>query len=486
MTVVATPVPLARDATVPLCVDLDGTLLRTDLLFEGVARLLARRPAALLGLPLALLRGRAALKQYVTSRAELGVAELPLRAEVVALATEARRHGRRVLLVTASDQAMAEQVAAQTGLFDEVQGSGEGRNLKGRVKAQWLVERFGRGGFDYVGDARADVPVWQAARCSYVVGPLAGRPPEGLALTPLPDPTPAPAPWQSWRRALRPHQWIKNLLVLVPTAAGGRLLDPGTVGTALVAALLFSLVASGTYVLNDIVDVQSDRAHATKRRRPFAAGHLELRDGLLVGPALVLGATLAGYWITPALGLTLAAYTVLTLAYSLRFKSAVLIDVMLLAALYAMRLLAGGVATGIPLSFWLLAFTIFAFYSLALAKRYAELERYPAAATAATSRRGYRASDALPVLAIGTGAGLASAVILALYINGGASGIGYEHPTLLWLIVPALLYWVSRVWIVAARGEMNDDPIVWALRDGISRMLAIVVLGLFVVARYLP
>ena len=477
----------AADLT-PLCIDLDGTLIRSDLLFEALVRLVTAHPVTLLRAPAALLAGRAHLKRLVMTRADLDYAHLPVREEVMALARQAHTEGRPVHLVTAADEVAAQHVADRLGIFTAVHGSRPGRNLKGQRKAAFLVDTFGSQQFDYVGDSPVDVPVWNEARHAYVVGAGAEtlkRSRSGRPMTVLAPMTPEPTLLASWWKALRPHQWTKNLLVLVPLLTSGRLLDPASISWALLTCLLFSAVASGTYVANDLLDMQSDRVHPTKRHRPFAGSRIPVMQGIVVGTLMVVGGCAVSFLVNPKLGLTMVAYSAATLAYSVRFKSAVLIDVTLLAGLYATRIFAGAVAIDVDLSFWLLAFAVFAFFSLALAKRYAEILRHPTGLDVRTNRRGYRATDAAPVLSLGTAAGVASVVILSLYINDSTARGAYGHPLLLWLIVPALLYWISRVWIVSTRGEMTDDPIVWALSDRLSLGVGGIVAALYVVARYL-
>jgi 4-hydroxybenzoate polyprenyltransferase len=407
---------------------------------------------------------------------------------VVDAMIDAKSSGRQVFLVTASDETAARLLAAAHPEIDDVIGSTPSRNLKGSAKAALLIERFGQHGFDYIGDSGADMPVWAAARRGYVVGSrsasLRGRLGEGNPEI-LPAAGEKPRAFHLWKRALRPHQWTKNLLVLVPLLTSGLLATPSAVLMAAAASICFSMVASGTYVFNDIIDVQSDRQHPTKQLRPFASGDLPLVSGLVIAPLLAVLGMVTAFMILPALGTTLVVYTVATLSYTIRLKSAVLIDVITLAGLYTLRIFAGAVVLQVELSFWLLACSIFAFTSLALAKRYSEILRYPELISAAYNRRGYRAGDAVPVLALGTASGIGSVVILALYIEEGAQAVPYSSPLALWLVVPVVLYWISRTWIVAARGEMNDDPIVWATRDQLSLASGGAAAVLYFAARYL-
>lgn len=479
-----------ESASIPLCVDLDGTLLRTDLLVEGLVHLVSARSAEFWGAPASLGRGLGSLKRHVMKSAtNLDFDLLPVRRDVLAFARQQASTGREVVLVTAADQSAAARAVAGMNLFAHVFGSSPDLNLKASAKACFLVERYGMERFDYVGDSRADVPVWRAARRRFVVGPLADkrwRPDLRLERVPARSEDRDEVSVESaWWRALRPHQWTKNALIFVPLLTSGLLLDAAAAARAIGAFALFSVIASGTYIINDILDVPGDRRHPTKRARPFASGQIPLAAGLVVGPALVAAGLSASLLITAGLAVSLLAYTAATLIYSFRLKSAVLIDVTVLAGLYALRLLAGAAAVGVAISFWLLASTVFGFFSLALAKRYAELQRYPDSIDRAINRRGYRRSDSEPVLALGSSSGVAAVVILALYIHDSDITSTYAYPVLLWLIVPCALYWISRVWVVASRGELHDDPIVWAVGDRISLGLAAVVGTLYLAARYL-
>lgn len=441
----------------------------------------------LLQLPRALLSGRAHFKCLVAAQTTLNVGAIPYRPEVLKLATEARDAGRQVLLVTAADDSIAQDAIACYPVFSEARGSSPDLNLKGRTKSEYLVARFGPQGFDYVGDSSADILVWRVARRGYAVGPAAQRLSRRAAsgnVDVLHSPLIEPSRLASWWRALRPHQWTKNVLVLVPLLTSGQLFDLHSALAALSAFVAFCLVASGTYVTNDLLDLRTDRAHPEKGNRPFARGQLRLHEGVVGGAVLVLaGCALAGS-ASVALGVTLLSYVVATLAYSVRLKSSVMTDVVLLAGFYVLRVFAGALAVETPLSFWLFSFTLFAFFSFGLAKRYTEIRQHGTGLALTSSRRGYRPSDAPAVLALGASSGIASVTILALYINDDAASRPYPTPELLWLILPAVLYWISRVWIVATREEMQSDPISWALRDGLSIASGSAVIVVYLLARY--
>jgi 4-hydroxybenzoate polyprenyltransferase/phosphoserine phosphatase len=475
--------PLAREPQgrpaepVPLCVDLDGTLLAGDSLYELLFAGLRRRPALVFLALLWIWQGKAAFKARLAEAVDPRGLAFRFHDGVVAYLAAARAEGRRLVLATAAHRRVAEAIADELGLFDEVIATEDGRNLRGAAKAAELVARYGRGGFDYAGNDRHDLPVWAEARRAIVVE--AGRstiaeaarrvatvervfPVAGFAPRPL-------------LKAMRLHQWAKNLLVFLPLLAAHRFDEAAALLQAGAAFLAMGLVASGGYLANDLLDVQADRRHRSKFARPFAAATLPLP----FGPPLVLALVLPGLLLAALVSLPLAAwvgvYLAATLTYSLWLKQKVLIDVFFLAGLYTHRVLAGGIATGIVPSFWLLALSVFVFLSLALLKRYSELIKASAAETGTPAAiRGYRAEDLEPLAGLGTASAVAAALVLALYVDSDNVRALYRSPELLWLCCPLLLYWLSRMWIGARRGVIDDDPLVFALRDRIS----LVVLGL--------
>ena len=462
----------------PLCVDLDGTLIRTDLLFESALNVLQRNPLYLFAFPWWLLHGRARLKSEIARRADIDVDTLPCDTRMLELTRRETGH-RAVILCTAADRQLANAVAEHVGGFDEVMASDGTRNLSGHSKARALVERFGERGFDYAGNESRDLHIWQHARGAIVVNAgkglaaRAGKVCELLSVLPREH-----AGLRAWFKALRLHQWLKNLLVFLPLLAAHLVFDATAVLRAITAFLIFGVCASGVYVLNDLLDLSADRRHPRKRMRPFAAGRLPLSAGLAVAPLLTLGAFAGALALSPRFALVLLGYYILTLSYSLRLKRIAMLDVVLLAALYTIRIVAGGVAIGTGLSFWLLAFSMFLFLSLAMLKRYTELLAMRDSGAGKAHGRGYDVEDLVLVQSLGGASGYLSVLVLALYINSTASELLYRHPQVLWLLCPLLLYWVSRVWMVAHRGAMHDDPVVFAVTDNVSR--AVLVLGALV------
>lgn len=466
---------------IPLCVDLDGTLIRSDMLFESALSLLRRNPLYLFSFVLWLARGRAHLKREIARRAEVDPATLPYDQRVVDWLREEAGTRPRVLC-TASDASLAKSIAEHLGLFDEVMASDGETNLAGRHKGESLRQRYGDKGFDYAGNEHRDLHIWKHARKAIVVNAkngLARAAGEHCEVERVFEPDGGGL--KVWLKALRLHQWLKNLLVFLPLFAAHRVLEPAALIHGIVAFFAFSLCASGVYVLNDLFDLDADRRHPRKRLRPFAAGTLPLASGLAAAPLL----TLAGLALALAVSLPFAgvllSYYVLTLAYSLRLKRIVMLDVVVLAALYTVRIIGGAVAIGGGLSFWLLAFSMFLFLSLAMLKRYTELQSMLAAGKAQASGRGYAVEDVALIQSLGGASGYMSVLVLALYINSTASEALYRHQEVLWLLCPLLLYWISRVWLIAHRGGMHDDPVVFALVDRVSRVVlalcAIVVAG---------
>lgn len=473
MTTVAAP---------PLAVDLDGTLARTDTLWETLFVLAREQSLGLISALFSLRHGRAVFKARLVALAPPEVATLPLNAELIAWLRDEKAAGRTLVLATATDRHFAQAVADRVGLFDQVLASDGHHNLKGPAKASALVERFGQGGFDYVGDARADLPVWAAARQAIVCGGPGLAKAAGL-VAPVervfPPPPRLPALW----RALRLHQWAKNVLVFLPLLAAHQVSNGPGLFAAGLAFLAFGLTASAVYVLNDLLDLSADRRHPRKCRRPFAAGDLPLAWGLLLTPLLLLGATVIGtLWLPPAFGAILAGYFLLTSAYSLDFKRRPILDVMTLAMLYTLRVIAGGAAVALWPSFWLLAFSLFLFLSLALVKRYAELDGLRERGELTSAGRGWHVDDLHLVGGLGASSGIAAVLVLALYIDSEPARRLYQLPEALWLLTPLLLYWVSHLWFKTHRGEMHDDPVVFALRDKMSLVIGAVAVGIVLLA----
>ena len=468
-----------------LVVDLDGTLIQSDMLHESFWSAFSKNWLHLFFAMLALGRGKAALKEYLCSKSDIDYRTLPYHLGVIAFIKQHRKQGGRTALVTATHQVFARHIAEHLGLFDEVYGSDGGKNLKGPAKATFLLEKFGAGNFIYMGDAAADLPVWQVSNKILTVDatPFVRQQVErlGKPIEHLGKSVNSPQPYI---KALRPHQWLKNLLIFLPMLSAHQF-DSATAINGVLAFIAFSFVASSVYVLNDLLDLNADRAHPRKRFRSFASGTVPISHGSLLALALLgiglLVATILG-WIFL---LTLVAYYMLTSAYSLSLKRIIIVDIGILAGLYTMRIFAGGVAMYIQLSVWLLAFSIFFFFSLAAVKRQAELVDMKERGRSMAKGRGYHVED-LPIIStVGLAAGYVSVLVMALYVNSPSVLETYAYPPALWGICCVLLYWLTRMVLITHRGLMHDDPIVFATKDMASQISLIIMLGLATVGALL-
>ncbi len=474
---------------VPLCVDLDGTLVKSDTLVDSVLALARQHPACLLKIPGWIAEGKAAFKRHVTESVALDIEHLPYNKPLLEWLRAEHGGGRAIYLATAADHALADRVAAHLGLFAGVLASDGSTNLAGGNKLAAFRSHFGES-FCYVGNASPDLEVLSACQAPMVANPhraLTG----GLARAGIPtartfdDRTPTA---KSWIKAIRLHQWAKNTLIFVPVLLA-HAWNLGTLAAALIAFLSFGLCASATYIINDLLDIEADRRHPRKRRRPFAAGDLSAITG--VGVVILMLAASGAIALSlprlfqamggsepPAHSVSffgwLLLYTATTLTYSFYLKRKLLLDVFVLSGLYTVRILAGSAATGVPISPWLAGFSVFFFLSLAFVKRFSELEGLRETGKAISNGRGYFVSDLEQLRALGTGAAYAAVVVMTMYISNPETGVLYAHTTRLWLVVPVLLLWLSQVWMLATRGEMHDDPVVWACTDRRSLLLGVV------------
>lgn len=467
-----------------LCVDLDGTLLQTDTLLEATLLLVKRDPRVILSILLWLFRGRAYLKRKVAERAVLDPAGLPYCTELIAYLRTERTSGVRVVLVTGADERVARRVADHLGVFDDVMASDGLKNLTGTRKVRELVARFGSRKFRYVGNSRADLPVWREASQALVCGAgaslLRRLNREGIATGQVFRPRENTALLLA--QAMRVYQWPKNLLILVPLFLSHRIVELPLVGRALCAMVAFSLCASALYLVNDLLDLPSDRAHPRKCTRPFASGLLPLATGILATPCLLVASLLLAGLLPLNFLAILVGYGILSAAYSFLLKEVPLLDIFLLGGLYVVRIFAGGAAMGIVISSWTLGYCMFLFLSLALLKRYVELLMLHQKKQAAAPGRGYVVSD-YPILAcFGAGTACVAALLLALYIESEEVRLLYSHPQRLWLLCGMHLYWISRAWLLANRGEMHHDPVLFALKDRASYWLGLIAAAVVLLA----
>ncbi len=413
-----------------------------------------------------MLHGKAHLKEQIARRVTIDVGVLPYNTPLVDWLRDEHSSGRPLYLCTASNRRFADQVADHFGMFDGVLASNGQRNLMGRTKAEALVSQFGDGGFDYCGDALADLPVWRQARRAIVVGDkhiaAAARKVNAAIIF-----------FERKRRllplvlkAMRVHQWVKNVLIFVPLLTAHQFTDIHAIATAVIAFMSFSLCASSVYLVNDMLDLDADRA--MKRSRPFAAGSLPLSFGVVLTVLLIAGAAGLALLLPWQFGAVLAAYLLATVAYSFGLKRLALIDVFMLACLYTVRVIAGGAANDIVLSYWLILFCLPIFLSLAMVKRYTELDAIVREGKVEAAGRGYITQDMSILRSFGTASAYLAVLVLALYLNSPELKMLYRHPQALWVLFALMLYWVSRIWMFAFRGQMHGDPIVFTFKDRVS------------------
>lgn len=468
-------------AQTPLVVDMDGALLRTDVLFEAIASGLARRPIETLLAFRFLLSGRARFKRAIAEINEVDVDALPLREDFVEHLAKERAAGRPLHLVTAAREEIAQQVAERVGLFDTVQGSTDGRNLKGAKKLAAIKERF-PDGFAYAGDSAADLKVWREADGIVLAGASPAvaaqarrmdKPMEGEFAN-------APANLRVWIKALRVHQWSKNGLVFVALMLSHRYLELGSWIATIQAMAAMCLAASGTYLINDLSDLASDRRHRSKQFRPLASGRISIQTALVIAPLLILAGLAGAFAGSVGLGLLVCLYLAMTLSYSMWLKRVPMLDVTILGGLYTVRVIIGAVAIGVALSPWLLTFSFFFFFAMSLAKRHVELVR--ALAAGKIDGRGYLPGDAPVTLSFGVAATAASILIIMLYMVEEAFPSGaYGAPQFLWAAPVLVAIWTMRIWLLAQRGELSDDPVAFAVKDRMSWVLG-AIFGLCFVA----
>lgn len=470
---------------VVLVVDLDDTLVHTDMIYETFWSAMSARWLNFIPAIAALSKGKAVFKRKLAEIGPIDPKYLPYNQDVITYIKDWRSRGGKTALVSASDHQLVDQIAKHLGLFDDVRGSDGIHNLKGPSKADYLTETYHKDGFIYVGDAEADLDIWRHARRAVTVDvspALAARVEEkattvehlktrGGRLKPVIE-------------AMRPHQWLKNALIFLPLMTAHQFAAV-TIGQATLAFVVFSLVASSVYLLNDLLDLEADRAHPRKRLRPFASGTLPIAWGTRLAPALLL----IGFGLATFLGATfvgvMVLYYVVTTAYSFFLKRELVVDICALAGLYTLRIIAGAVATDISLSVWLLAFSMFFFFSLAAMKRQAELKSGEAAGQVRAHGRSYKITD-LPLIAnMAVSSGYVSVLVMALYLYTDTVADLYPNPAPLWGICLVLLFWLSRMVMISHRGWMHDDPVVFAARDRISIVCAFLIFGCAVAGTWL-
>lgn len=469
-----------------ICADVDGTVLATDLLYESLLFALKHSPRLVFVVPFWFLRGRAYLKaRLAEASAGLEVGVMPLHEEVVTYLRHEFAKGRRIVLASASHSSLVGKVAARLGFVSSIVASDSVTNCKGERKARAIEEHLGGAAWEYLGDSDSDYKVWEhAARVVCVTSSdsfataVRKRFPDAQVIRK-----------QKWSlktisRALRVHQWLKNILCLVPVLLAHRWLDRAAMLGAAGSIVAFSLCASGVYLLNDLLDLEADRKHPRKRRRPCASGELPIVLALAMAPVLFVAAFVVAAMVSMKFSGILALYLVLTTAYSFRLKALALVDIILLAILYTIRIVGGGVAAGVPVSQWLLGLSMFLFLSLACVKRFSELLVLQQRNENRTWGRGYSVGDLEQVASFGSSSGYISVLVLALYVSSHEVVQLYTNPAVIWLACPLLLYWISRIWLLARRGLVHDDPLVFALRDKVTYVVGGLGLIIFICAKF--
>jgi 4-hydroxybenzoate polyprenyltransferase/phosphoglycolate phosphatase-like HAD superfamily hydrolase len=458
-----------------LVVDLDGTLVLTDTFAACVLEALRKRFSSLPAVIAGLMRGRAVSKRIAASLAKLNVESLPYNEPLIEYLREQKAAGRRLILATGADVTIAAEVAAHLGIFDEVIASDGTRNMTGEEKVRAIEERTGGAPFMYAGNSRADLRVWRRSQAAILVATprSCARELRAAGIAVQREFGSARSAWRAWARCLRVHQWSKNVLVFVPVLLAHQIGNPAAMWHALMACLALSFAASALYIINDLLDLQADRLHPAKRRRPLASGAVSMEAGLGLAAFMAVAAAAVALFLAPTGRLLLATYAAASLTYSLKLKRMLFLDVVSLSLLYALRVVYGGSATGISISVWTLAFSLFLFTSLATVKRLAELRRVSPAA-GSQEYRGYMGADVNQLSSLASAAGCVAVLVLALYINSPEVGLLYRRPRGLWLLCPLLIYWIGRLTLIANRGHLDDDPVMFALKDRATRVIGVV------------
>ena len=465
------------DTSLPLCVDLDGTLIQTDSLLESCLRLISQQPLILLLMPFWLLYGKAGFKQKVSQRVELSADSLPFNTNLLKYLTQQRLHNRHLVLVTAANIKIAKMITAHLNIFDEVIASDKVLNLSGKNKAKALVNKFGDKGFVYAGNANVDLDVWQHSAAAIVVNGSAALMTKAKKLTSIEKVFPKAEKniVKVILKAIRVHQWAKNMLIFTALILSHNWFNNDSIQLSILAFFSFCFAASSIYLINDLLDLEADRKHQTKKYRPLASGTLSIQSAIFMIPVLLGFSYLFASFINLDFILILTVYLILTTAYSLFLKPIALLDVITLTSLYTIRIIAGATAINVPLSYWLLAFSMFIFLSLALIKRYSELKNLIQKGQTSAMARDYHVDDLPAVSLFGISSGYISVLVLVFYTHDLQAGTLYTSPDWLWFVAIAVLYWISRMWLLTFRGQMNEDPVLFAIHDRNSYVVSLIV-----------
>lgn len=464
-----------KDNTFPLVADLDGTLVKTDTLLESIFGLIRLNYIYSISMIFWFLKGRNFLKQKIAEKFIPDPSLLPYNNEVLIKLKDAKQQGRKIVLATGSHQLVADEVASYLNIFDDVYGSTESVNLTGNRKRDLLVERYGEASYEYIGDSFQDLPVWKTASEIVSINPT---PYVKNRLKTYTQPVDIIENKKNYFTTLvkeiRIYQWVKNLLIFLPLLMAHEFDDPQKFVMAIIGFFCFSFVASAVYLFNDIFDVEADRAHPSKKNRPIASGNFGIVDAVVISTIMnTIGMTVAAAVMPFEFFITLLIYQLSTSVYSFLLKKIYVLDIIYLAALYTIRLLSGAFATGVEASTWLLAFSMFIFLSLAFLKRFVELVQLSAENKNIAKGRAYNTEDISALRSFGTSSAYISILVFALYIQSEKIVILYKTPELLWLVVPLLLYWITRMWFLAEKGKVDDDPVVFTCKDPVSYIVAI-------------
>jgi 4-hydroxybenzoate polyprenyltransferase len=456
----------------PLVVDLDGTLIRSDSLHDSAIWCLFHSPADLKRATKALRTGGiAAMKEVFADRYNFDPRHLPYNESVLDFLNEKKSEGQILILATGANEKIAHAIAEHLDIFEEVFASDQHVNNTGAEKVQRIKSKYQL--FDYIGNSRADQVVWKASRVGYVVADGVRKLPKKTSRTLNVVGSSTTNTLKDWLTQLRPHQWAKNVLVAVSIIASHRYLEIDSWTKVLLGFAAFSLLASSVYIFNDLSDVASDRKHSRKRSRSLASGRISSPLALVASVLLAISGFAISLAITTMFSVCLIMYLLSNIAYTFKLKKVVVIDVLLLAFMYTARIWAGALAINEPMSFWIASFSIFIFLSLALMKRFSEILAEADSLDSTIPGRGYRPSDSGLVMSSGIAAGFSSVIFLALYLDSQAVSLNYASPVWLWGSVPLLLGWLLSLWFRAGRGDVDQDPIFFALRDRFSQLVLV-------------
>jgi 4-hydroxybenzoate polyprenyltransferase len=466
-----------KNINIPLCVDLDGTLIATDCLSESIIDMLRKNFFLIFLLPIWLLKGKSVFKEKVVERVIPNPEDLPYNKEIIEYLNLQKEDGRKLILITASHQRIAARIGESLEIFDEVIGSDLNRNTKGKSKQKYLVDRYGEKGFDYAGDSKADLYVWKSARKGIIVHPKDSVLEKANKIVEIEKVFyKEKSGLMIYLKQIRVYQWIKNILIFLPLLMAHKISEPILFVDAIIAFFAFSFTASFVYVLNDLVDLPSDRKHPRKKNRPLASGKIPILHGAIISPFLLLiGILLSVLFLSNEFLYILIAYLIITSLYSFVLKKIYILDIIVLSILYTIRLIAGALAVDVPLSQWLMEFSVFFFLSLAINKRFTELYMMQKKNKENAAGRGYTVSDIDLMRVIGPVSGYISVLVFVLYLHSDEVVVLYKNAHILWLVAVCLLYWITRIWFITTRGKMHDDPIIFTGKDPVSYIIGIIV-----------